>query len=434
METTRLYTSTDSTILNYPADAAFVSNYRHVSDVERGGMGAVFRAVQVSLDRPVAVKVLLPGGSPDRFLREARLLARIRSEYVVTVYDFMILPTGSPALVMEWVEGEDLGKLIRKNPQGLPQDQVFEWMRQTCEGMAKAAEQGIIHRDFKPSNILIDQHGQARVADFGLARSGDQVFDLSVTGQLMGTPYYMAPEQAEDPRTIDSRADIYSFGATFYHALAGRPPFDGTSAFSILYKHKTEQVLPLKSLRKDLSPQLSAIIERCLAKSPADRFSSFEELLKQLSPESSDRSPWLAQSDQALAPYLEQFERRKADYLITKFANEQVVDEYRFPRGQTLSIISGDLTKQPADALVSSDTFLLHMGAGVSLALEEAAGVDVHRELNAHRFARPGRVVITSAGNLNARFIFHGITAGLHGQQIVLASPDVIQEIMASCF
>src|SRR5262245_50215605 len=113
-------------------------------------------------------------------------------------------------------------------------------MQQTCKGMLAAAELGIIHRDLKPSNILIDRQGVARVADFGLARGPAGLDDLSQAGTLLGTPYYVAPEQAEDPRGVDTRADVYSFGATFYHVLTGAPPFDGGTAFSILFKHKME--------------------------------------------------------------------------------------------------------------------------------------------------------------------------------------------------
>src|SRR5262249_28437433 len=157
----------------------------------------------------------------------ARFLARIKSPHVVTVHDFDVLPDGRPVLVMEWIDGENLLSALRGQRGPLPEDRTLPWMKQTAEGMLAAAEEGIIHRDLKPSNVLIDRLGRARVADFGLARGPSSAEELSRSGQMMGTPFYMAPEQAEDPRGVDTRADVYSFGATFYHALTGVPPFTG---------------------------------------------------------------------------------------------------------------------------------------------------------------------------------------------------------------
>src|SRR5262249_54323603 len=195
--------------------------YEILGEVGRGGMGIVYRARHRDLDSQVAIKVTLPGMSLDRFRREAKLLARVRSPHVVAVHDFEVLPNGCPMLVMEWVEGSDLSKVLRQQDGPLPEAQALPWMEQVGQGMLAAAEEQIIHRDLKPSNILIDRHGRALVADFGLARGPRTVSDLSRSGDVLGTPSYMAPEQAEDPRSADTRADIYSFGATFYHALTG---------------------------------------------------------------------------------------------------------------------------------------------------------------------------------------------------------------------
>src|SRR5262249_8845439 len=155
------------------------------------------------------------------------------------------------------------------------------------------------------SNILVDQQDQAHVADFGLARS-PRLEQITLTGGIMGTPHYMAPEQAEDPHGVDARADIYSFGATFYHVLIGRPPFQGNTAFTILFKHKTEPLVAPRSLNPLLSKRVSECLERCLAKAPHQRFTTFKEVsasLRVLTPS----SPWDVSDDPEMIQYLERY-------------------------------------------------------------------------------------------------------------------------------
>jgi serine/threonine protein kinase len=417
-----------------PTDAGFQSRYEILDEVGRGGMGVVYRAKQKNLDRQVAIKITLPHAQPERFLREAQLLARIKSPHVVTVHDYEVLPNGCPLLVMEWIEGVNLQRTLVLNRGPLSENEVLSWMRHTCEGMLAAAEQGIIHRDLKPSNILIDTRGRAQVADFGLARGPTSVSDLSYTGQMMGTPYYMAPEQAEDPRNIDTRADIYSFGATFYHALTGAPPFDGESAFTILYKHKTEPLIAPRARRPEISERINDLLERCLAKAPTDRFPSFAEVLKYLQPSAGDTSPWVNSDDQELNKYLARFREKQASYLGEELRWNQDLDLYKFPRGQILRIIRGELTDQKVDALVSSDTCFVTMDAGVSASIYEAGGPAISEEARRLVPLRPGRALVTCAGQLPARFVFHGVTVGYVDGKVVRPSRDLITEIMASCF
>jgi O-acetyl-ADP-ribose deacetylase (regulator of RNase III) len=435
METTRPYPKVEPpTLGTLAAEPGLAARYELLGAVAHGGMGAVFRARHKGLEMPVAIKVMLAGAPPERFLREARLLARITSPFVVGVRDFEILSNGCPLLVMEWVEGNTLGQLVKAQAGPLPEEQVLSWMRHTCEGMLAAAEQGIIHRDLKPSNLLIDAQGRARVADFGLALGPAVAGDLTQSGLLMGTPYYMAPEQAEDPHGVDTRADVYSFGATFFHALTGRLPFEGGTPFTVLYKHKTEPLISPRVFNPGLSERTCAVLERCLAKSPADRFSSFAEVLKHLRPGGDTPSPWGAADDPELNTYLARYGARRTAYLTDRTRRSEELDAYVFPHGQALRILRGDIVEQKVDAIVSSDTALLGMTGGVSLAIHRAGGETIAAQAEVLAPVRPGRAVVTSAGRLPARFVFHGITAGKVGTEFVRPSRDLITEILASCF
>jgi O-acetyl-ADP-ribose deacetylase (regulator of RNase III)/tRNA A-37 threonylcarbamoyl transferase component Bud32 len=410
-----------------------LTRYEVLEEVGRGGMGVVHRGRHRLLDQQVAVKFCLPGREVERFQREAKILSSVRSPYLVAVRDFELLPDGRAMLVMDWVEGRDLGKVFRTHNGPLPEGRVVSWMSQVCEGMQAAANRNIVHRDLKPANILVDHRDQARVADFGLARAaGDD--HLSVTGEMMGTPLYMAPEQAEDPRGVDTRADIYSFGATFYHVLTGKPPFEGETAFSILYKHKTQPLVTPRTHRPGLSERTCDLLERCLAKAPADRFPSFEELRKHLQSDAVASSPWAVSDDHELAPYLSRYEAGKERYLGDRGGWNEDLDVYAFPRGQTLRIIRGDLVKQRVDALVNSDTCDFDMDAGVSAAIRVVGGPEILDQLARQKPVRPGRAVVTTAGNLPARLVFHGGTAGSVGGRFVFVSRDLITEIMTSCF
>lgn len=414
--------------------SALAVRYDVVEEVARGGMGVVFRARHRTLDRQVAIKVVLPGASTDRFCREARLLAKINSPHVVGVHDFDMLPDGSPILVMEWVEGTNLFQLLRARGAALSEKEALPWMRQTAAGLLAAAEQGIIHRDFKPSNILIDVQGKARVSDFGLARGPTNLGESSqTTGGMLGTPYYMAPEQAEDPHGVDTRADIYSYGATFYHALTGRTPFEGETAFTVLYRHKTEPLIPPRARNPHISDRIGELLERCLAKSPNDRFQSLAEVLRHLEPESGTVSPWEDFDDRELAGYLARYQARREIYL-TQRRMLDVPDLYEFPRQRCLRIVRGNILDQPVDALVSSDDEKLSMGGGVSAAIAAAAGPRLVAEARRYGRVRPGRAVVTSGGDLAVPYILHGVTLGAVYDQWIRPSRDLILEILASCF
>jgi serine/threonine protein kinase len=402
--------------------------------IGEGGMGIVYKAWQVKLARNVAVKVIIPGASGERFQREARLIARINSPHVVAVHDYLALKDGRALLVLDYIEGMDLRTAMKSYGDRLPEDGALPLMRQVCAGMIAAAEQGIIHRDLKPANILIDHKGRALVADFGLARGDPGLSELSRSQQVIGTPYYMAPEQAEDAQGVDTRADIYSFGATFYHALTGVPPYDGPSAFAILYKHKTEPLISPKARNPEISERTSDLIERCLAKAPNDRFPSFEDVLRQLNAAPGVLSPWIMAEDPQLQGFLDRYRTRREAYLSGQPSIPSEGDTYHFPRQRIIRILRGDILDQRVDVLVSSTTGDIPMDAGVALAIRLAAGRSVVTEAERYVPVRPGRAVVTSAGRLPVRFIFHGVTMGYSSDRWVTPSRDLIAEILASCF
>jgi eukaryotic-like serine/threonine-protein kinase len=416
--------------------AALLPRYEIFEEVGRGGMGVVYRGRHCELDIPVAVKVCLDSTGTERFHREAKLLAKIHSPYVVRVRDFERLDANRTLFVMDWVAGGDLAKILKAAQGPIPEARVVHWMRQVCEGMRVASEQRIVHRDLKPANILIDEQDKARISDFGLARS---VFGIQLTQAkvFMGTPHYMAPEQAEDPRTVDTRTDIYSFGATFYHVLTGRPPFEGETLFTILFKHKTEPLISPQARNPSLSTRTTECIERCLAKSPYERFPTFEAVLATIAPLPSGISPWDAEEDLNLLPYMERYRPRREIYLSHRHRILlKKPDVYEFPAERRIVIQYGNIVKQSVDAVVSSDDDMLTMGGGVSESLARAAGPGLAHEAQRFVPVRPGRAVVTSAGALPARFVFHAVTMGgkWNNAAWVRPSRDLITELMHSCF
>jgi len=422
------------------AQTALTSRYELLGEVGQGSMGVVYRARHKALDRLVALKVMLPGASAERFLREARILAQIRSPHVVSVHDCEMLPDGFPALAIEWMEGGTLQERLQRQNGPLPEHEVRRWMLHVAEGMYAAEEQGIIHRDLKPSNLLLDDQGRAGVADFGLARSDSTRKDLTLNNPgMMGTPYYMAPEQAEDPHVVDIRADVYSYGATFHHLLTGQPPFDGPSVFAVLFRHKTEPLIPPRTRNANLSQHTSEVLERCLAKAPNDRFQSFNELMRQLDPTPKLLSPWHTSDETDLAPFLARYQQRRDLYLHRRGELTEP-DIYEFSGQRRLIVLRGSLAEQKVDALVSSDDGHLTMGTasknptGVASALLRVAGQEYFDEARKFIPARPGRVIVTSAWRLPARYVFHGITLEGAVERRACPSRDLISEILASCF
>jgi serine/threonine protein kinase len=278
-----------------------------------GGMGKVYKAVQAPLDRVVALKVLNPsyanGKDPEfrkRFFLEASLTSRLRHPNTITVIDYGQTPDGIFYIAMEYLEGQTLAQLLAKSGP-LRWTRCLNICQQVCRSLREAHKLGVIHRDLKPANVMLisDDHETdlVKVLDFGLVKSfvsdpdkqraapslpvdsaanGSISPEVTHGGVFLGSPQYMAPEQARNK--ADQRSDIYALGTTCYHMLAGRPPFWAKDAVEVIFKHINEPVPPLRSVRpdSDAPPEFEAVLMKCLEKQPANRFQSMEELLEAL--------------------------------------------------------------------------------------------------------------------------------------------------------
>lgn len=255
-----------------------------------GGMGQVFRALDRTMHRVVAVKLIRPEvldnpGNVERFLKEIRAVASLRHPNIVLAYHAGQVGS-THFLVMEYVEGKDLGRLvIEKHP--LPVASVCEWGRQAALALQHVGEKGLVHRDVKPSNLLLASGGDVKLLDLGLVRVRtlrDAAGDSGSTrhGTMMGTPDYLAPEQIADAAGVDIRADVYSLGCTLYHLLAGRPPFPGEDLSAKIRSHLTEEAQPVERLRPDLPAGLGEVVRRMMRKDRADRYQSPREVVDAL--------------------------------------------------------------------------------------------------------------------------------------------------------
>ena len=258
--------------------------YDVVAPLGAGGMGMVFRAHQVGMDRDVALKVLAGRltDRPDavaRFSREAKAVSRLRHPNTVRLYDFGTTVSGMPFMAMELVDGEPLRGLMTREG-ALPIDQALTLIDQVCASLEEAHAAGIIHRDIKPENIMLDRLTgdlTARVLDFGLARLATGDDRITQTGEVLGTPVYLAPEQARGGPT-DARTDIYQLGVLLYHLLAGGPPFTAASAMALLMAHMHAPPPPLGDRRPDAPEGVQVLVARMLAKAPTERPASVTEV------------------------------------------------------------------------------------------------------------------------------------------------------------
>ncbi|MCK6455412.1 MAG: protein kinase [Phycisphaerae bacterium] len=265
-----------------------IEGYDLIREIGRGGMGIVFKAVQRSTKRPVALKVLLEGPFASeqarrRFEREIELAAQLRHPCIVPIYDSG-RSGGRMYYAMEYVHGQALSEYVRTH--ALPQRDRLKLFLRICGAVSYANLRGVVHRDLKPANILVDADGEPRVHDFGLAKMGGaQDMTTSVTAQIIGTPAYMAPEQVTgDPTAVDPRTDVYSLGIILYELVTGRMPYPTTGALGQVLNHitQTDPERPSR-LDRDVSSELEAILLKALAKRKDDRYQSVSALADDVS-------------------------------------------------------------------------------------------------------------------------------------------------------
>lgn len=260
-----------------------IPGFQILSIFGQGGNGTVFRAYDRQLKRIVAIKLFHQSWASDesrskQFWREAEAAAALIHPNIVPIFQ-VGAASGVPFLVMEFISGGSLADRLQSGP--LPVTEAVDLTMSVAQGVHFAHQQNIIHRDLKPGNILLDSAGQPRVCDFGLARKLDAHKSLHITGDVVGTPAYMPPEQARGER-VDIRADVYAIGAVLYEMLCGKPPFQAATPWEILHQVLTSDILPLRQLNSGIPFDLETICDRCLDRNPSRRYSSAQEVFDEL--------------------------------------------------------------------------------------------------------------------------------------------------------
>ena len=278
-----------------------IPGYQLITKVGKGAMASVYKAKQLSLDRIVAIKVLPKRMSEnpefvERFYYEGRAAAKLSHNNIVQAIDVGSTPDGFHFFVMEFIEGLTLYDVMQPPPVGegrvFTEAEALDVTIQMADALAHAHKRGLIHRDVKPKNIILTPQRVAKLTDLGLARAVDDTAAAeSEAGRAYGTPYYISPEQIRGDRDIDFRADIYSLGATMYHLVTGRPPFEGETPTAVMHKHLKSPLKPPDHINTSLSAGVGEIIEVAMAKNRDDRYASTEDMLEDLRSVRAGNSP-----------------------------------------------------------------------------------------------------------------------------------------------
>ncbi len=272
--------------------------YEILGELGRGAMGVVYKARDPKINRVVAVKTVSLSGQPpeeeleyrERFFREAEAAGRLSHPGIVTIYDVGEEPeTRFPYIVMEYVRGPSLEKLLSGDSRKLPLEKALQLTLELAEALDCAHGRGVVHRDLKPANILLTEDGHAKIADFGIAKLN--LANLTLAGRALGTPAYMSPEQLNG-ETVDGRSDLFSLGVIMYTVLTGYRPFQGNSAVTVSFKVVNREPVPATVLDTELPHGLDYIIARAMAKDPAQRYQRGMEMVLDIQELREGREPW----------------------------------------------------------------------------------------------------------------------------------------------
>ena len=272
--------------------AGRLPGYDLMGRIGKGAMATVYKARQLSLDRVVAVKILPARSSADmdfvdRFYKEGQAAARLSHNNIVQAIDVGETPDGRHYFTMEYIEGRTLYDIMQPPPVGegrnFGESEAIDISIQMADALAHAHGRGLIHRDVKPKNIILTPQGNAKLTDLGLARDvSDKQAAEGEAGKAYGTPYYISPEQIRGEIDIDHRADLYSLGATLYHMVVGRPPYEGDNPSAVMHKHLKDALVPPDHLNVALGAGISEVIEYAMAKSRDERYQTAEQMLEDL--------------------------------------------------------------------------------------------------------------------------------------------------------
>jgi serine/threonine protein kinase len=288
----------DDRIPRFKTGEIISGKYRVERVLGAGAMGMVLQATDLALHRRVAIKFMIAGGRAgreheERFVREARIAGRLRSEHTARILDLGTIDGGAPYIVMEYLKGRDLAATLRERGP-LPIEEAVTYILQASEALAEAHGAGIVHRDIKPANLVLTKGADGapcvKVVDFGVAKHTRGGVDLTETAQVLGSPLYMPPECMDGSKHADQRVDIWALGVTLFELIAGVPPFNATQMIVLITKVCCKEPESLEELRPGVPKALVAVVLRCLAKEPADRWPTVAALASALAPFASARS------------------------------------------------------------------------------------------------------------------------------------------------